>query len=214
MQDGMPMTDGEEEAGFPRFAQSGRTFVYLLPCRDEDILKVGFTREPLQRLHSLHRRFFDFFDLERAVLLEVDKRSDARRIERRIIEHYGDHRAPAPLVVRAAAAGKTEWFRGVGSLCDASLRDIAAAESWTLHAPLSAWMREHFVERSDVVYGWSARMLDAIEYEYFNPSSPGQYVRLEQALRHFLDACAALDIDFGKLVPSEVTGWYRDGGFR
>jgi hypothetical protein len=53
---GCPMAD-DDEAGYPRIAQSGRSFVYLLPSRDEDVLKFGFSCDPLQRLQALHRRF-------------------------------------------------------------------------------------------------------------------------------------------------------------
>ena len=50
----------------PRFASRGRTFVYVLPCRDEDILKVGFSRDPLDRFRTLHRRFFPWAEGGRA----------------------------------------------------------------------------------------------------------------------------------------------------
>ena len=32
-----------------RRCESANAFVYVLPCRDEDILKVGFSRDPLVR---------------------------------------------------------------------------------------------------------------------------------------------------------------------
>ncbi len=102
-----------DEVAYPRFASRGRTFVYVLPCRDEDILKVGFSRDPLQRMRSLHARFFEFFDLDRALLIECEHLRDARRIERLFITTFAEHRAPAPLVVPLAAAGHTEWYRGI-----------------------------------------------------------------------------------------------------
>ena len=91
------------EASFPRFASRGRAFVYVLPCREEDILKVGFSRDPLQRLRTLHRRFYDFFDLDRALLVETDHLRDARAIERLLITGLADHRVLAPLVVPRSA---------------------------------------------------------------------------------------------------------------
>lgn len=92
----------------PRSPSKGRTFVYLLPWRDQDLLKVGYTREPLVRLRTLHRRYFEVFDLDRGLLLEADRLADARRIERDIIVRHAAQRSPAPLSVPDAAAGYSE----------------------------------------------------------------------------------------------------------
>ena len=53
-----------DEVRYPQFASRGRAYVYVLPCRDEDLLKLGFSRDPFTRFHTLHRRFYEFFDLE------------------------------------------------------------------------------------------------------------------------------------------------------
>jgi hypothetical protein len=82
-----------------------RCFVYVLPCRDRDLLKIGFSREPLRRLQTLHPRYFEFFDLERSLLIETDRLRDARRIEREFISTYISQRAEAPLQVPRSAAG-------------------------------------------------------------------------------------------------------------
>ena len=66
---------------YPRSLSKGRAFACLLPCRQEDIAKIGFSRDPLIRVHTLHRRYFEFFDLDRAVLVAPDQVRDARRIE-------------------------------------------------------------------------------------------------------------------------------------
>jgi hypothetical protein len=47
-----------------RPAASGPSFVYVLPCLGEDLLKLGMSRDPLDRFQSLHPRWFDFFDLD------------------------------------------------------------------------------------------------------------------------------------------------------
>lgn len=202
----------DEDAGYPRFAAAGRTFVYVLPCRDEDMLKVGYSRNPLQRMHALHRRYFQFFDLDRALLLDAERLRDARRIERIFINGFADYRAPPPLVVRQAAAGETEWFRGVASQVDALARKIAADERLTLHAPLRTWLRELFDEHSDTLYECSMRMLDSIEYEHFNVAPDAQGGRTATALRHLLDVYDALDLDLGGLVSARVLAWYRVPG--
>lgn len=203
----------EEEVVYPRSASRGRTFVYVLPCRDEDILKVGFSRDPLDRFRTLHRRFFEFFDLDRGLLIQADHLRDARRIERLFITTFAEQQAPAPLAVREAAAGYTEWFRGVSLPAEALARGVCGDEGFTLHAPLSAWMRERFVERSALLYGWSARMLEALEYEYFNVPAPARSGQGEKALRDALDACAALGMEIQALVPGQVLDWYHSDDY-
>ena len=202
----------EEEAAYPRFAANGRTFVYMLPCRDEDMLKVGYSRDPLQRLHALHRRYFQFFDLDRAILLGTERLRDARRIERTLLARFAEYRAPPPLVVREAAAGRTEWFRGVANQVDELARKIATDEGLTLHAPLRAWLRQRFDEHSDTLYECSLRMLDSVEYEQFNVPPGAQDGRTAAALRHLLDVYAALDLDLARLVAPRVLAWYCAAG--
>lgn len=199
----------ETQPGYPRVAARGRTFVYVLPCRDEDILKVGFSRDPLQRLHSLHRRYFDFFDLDRALLIDTDHLRDARRIERLFITRFAGSRAPAPLVVRQAAAGGTEWFRGVAGEVDALAHELAESEGWPLHAPLRSWLRARFEEHADRLYDWSLRMLDSIDYERFNLPAAQQTGQTAASLRHVLDACEAFGMELARFVPPRVVDWYE-----
>ena len=211
-------TDAADEGfdaaiGAPRFASRGRTFVYVLPCRDEDLLKVGFSRDPLQRLRTLHTRYFAFFDLQRGLLVETAKLRDARRIERLLITHFAEHRAPAPLAVRQAAAGHTEWYRGVHAPVVALARRTAAAEDLAVH-PLHDWLRARFEEHAERLFDWSARLLQAIDYARFNPprDQPGEWpelARMEQALERTLDTCAALGIDASARVEPAVLAWFE-----
>lgn len=204
------MTDEDSESPIPRFASRGRAFVYVLPCRDEDLLKVGFSRDPLQRLQTLHPRFFRFFDLDRAFLIATDSVRDARRIERRYIEAFAERRSPAPLVVPDAAAGYTEWYRGAYADAQAMARALGADEGYMLHAPLRDWLRALFRERGALLFAWSAKMLEAIEYERFNtPPAPAPGA-LERALRDALGCFDELGIDVEPLVPEPVFRWYRE----
>jgi hypothetical protein len=203
----------ENEAHHPRFAHRGRTFVYVLPCRGEDILKVGFSRDPLDRFRTLHRRFFEFFDLDRGLLIDTDRLRDARHIERLFITAFTEQRAQAPLAVRKSAAGHTEWFRGISPQADALARRLCDEQGFTLHAPLAAWLRERLDERAGGLFDWSARMFEALEYEYFNAPSGAGTGDVERALRDALDTCAALGMDLQALVPVEVLDWYRSDDY-
>jgi hypothetical protein len=201
--------DDESESPIPLFASRGRAYVYVLPCRDEDLLKVGFSRDPLQRLQTLHARFFRFFDLDRAFLIATDTVRDARRIERRYIEAFADRRSPAPLVVPDAAAGYTEWYRGAYADAETMAHAFRADEGYRLHAPLRDWLRALFRERSALLFAWSAKMLEAIEYERFNSPSPTSGT-IERALRDALDCFDELGIDIEPLVPEPVFRWHRE----
>lgn len=201
-----------EEVDQPRFASRGRTFVYVLPCRDEDLLKVGFSRDPLDRMRTLHRRYFEFFDLDRALLIDTDYLRDARSIERLFISTFADFRSPAPLVVPQSAAGHTEWFRGVSPQVEALARRVCAEQGFVLHEPLSSWLRERFRDWSELLFDWSLRMLEMIEYEHFNTPPGGDGWRTAKALREALDAYVALRMDLQPLVPPSVLAWYQGDG--
>ena len=203
----------DDEVPLPRIASRGRTYVYVLPCRDEDLLKVGYSRDPLERFRTLHRRFFEFFDLERGLLIDTERLRDARRIERLFIGRLESQRAPAPLVVRAAAAGYTEWFRGASPEAETLARALCEDEGLTLHAPLRPWLRARLEGRCDALYGWSARMLEALEYEHFNLPPHARSGSGAKALRDALDAFAAVGMDLSALVPPAVLDWHASDDY-
>src|SRR5258706_4058661 len=86
-------------------------FVYIVPARFEDILKIGFSREPGYRIRSFHTRYFEYFDLDLGFVITANDEKDARRIERLFASRFADHRTHAPLVIEQAPGGFTEWYR-------------------------------------------------------------------------------------------------------
>ena len=209
----MKQSDSDEFI-HPRFASTGRTYVYVLPCQGEDLLKVGFTRDPLQRFCTLHRRFYTFFDLEAALLIETEHLREARRIERLFIERWPEHQAPAPLVIPHSAAGHTEWFRGIRAPVSDFAHTLAQRYGHEMHAPLRAWLSARFLERSDALFDWSLRMLDFIEYQALNVSLEERTGAYAQALGDALDACRSVGLDLDALFPGSVLRWdekRRDG---
>jgi hypothetical protein len=197
-----------DDVPYPRFASQGRAFVYLLPCRDDTLLKIGFSRDPVQRLLTLHSRFFDFFELENALLVEADFVQDARRIERHLLRTFKADQAPAPIVVSATAGGHTEWYRGVYADAVRCVHELCARDGFVLHAPLSGWLRERFVDSASLLYSWSAWLLEAVQYERYNVPKPLQTGDAARALRRVLDAYASLQIDLSPLLPRGVRDWY------
>jgi len=203
----------DEEFTEPRFASRGRAYVYVLPCRDEDLLKIGFSREPLQRFRTLHRRFFEFFDLERGLLIEVDRVAHARRIERLLLTSWIEQRAPAPLVVPTSAAGHTEWYRGIGDEVTSLAHQLAQDEGLTLHHPLRSWLAAHLSQRADALYDWSGRMLAEVSLEREHAGLPGSGP-MELALLDTLAMCEATGLPLTDLLPEAVAEWYRYGPHR
>lgn len=199
-----------EDPPYPRSLSKGRAFAYLLPCRHEDIAKIGFSRDPLVRVHTLHRRYFEFFDLDRAVLVETDKVRDARTIERCLIADFSDYQAPAPLVIAESAGGRTEWYRGAFVRIHQSLHALAESDALVLHDPMSGWLRGRIVGVTERMHGWTAGMHQAIEYAQHNLPDDRHAKHLQGVLCDVLDAHVALGIDVEALVPTVVWTWYRD----
>lgn len=195
----------------PRFASRGRAYVYLLPCREQDLLKVGFSRDPWQRFHTLHRRFHDFFDLDRGLLVEAERVAQARRIERRLHAAWAAHRAPAPLAVPDSAAGHTEWYRGIDAQVTTLARQLAHEDSLPCHEPLRPWLAARLAGRAEALYGWSETMLAQarLEREYTGAAGP-----CERALLDTLALCEALGPSLADVLPEAVLDWYRHGPHR
>ncbi len=196
----------------PRHAHRGRSFVYVLPCRDRDLLKIGFSREPLHRFQTLHPRYFEFFDLERGVLIETDRVSDARRIEREFITTFAEQHAEAPYEVPRSAAGYTEWFAGIHAPAIDKAQKLCRAAGFALHRPVRTWLRNELATRLDLLFDWSDRLLEALEYERFNPGAMSAQVTAERLLLDVLDAFVALDIPIQSAVSERVFSWHRENG--
>ncbi len=95
----------------------GRAFVYILPLAGpEDLLKVGLTHDPLARWPAFHSRWFEEFDIDRAMLLETESRKDAQMLETRLRRELVEFNCPAPLTIRVQAGGQREWHRGAYEL--------------------------------------------------------------------------------------------------
>ena len=179
----------------------GKCFVYVLPCAYEDILKLGFSRDPLQRMQALHPRWFEFFDLDTGFLVETETVRDARDLELGLANVIADHNAPAPLVIRREAAGHSEWYRGAHPALSRTARTLGAG-GYNLHAPLRPWLRERLVERSDRLFSWTLAMLSP---EDLNAAGPTE---AQRRVDDILDGFAALGIDVEPLVPQNVYEWY------
>lgn len=181
----------------------GRCFLYVFPCGWEDLLKLGISRDPLERAQSLHPRWFDFFDLDRGFVVQFDRVREARDHELALGHRLAEHRAVAPLTVREEAGGHTEWFRGA---YDALARVATELDETghVVHAPLRPWLREALLARGDRLFSWAQAMLEPDDLATRQVATPRQ-----QAVRAALDARSALEIDVATAVPDAVLAWYR-----
>lgn len=178
----------------------GRVFTYVFPCAWEDYAKIGFSRDPLGRISALHRRWFEFFDLDAGALVEAESERDARDLELQLRSPFKAHRAPAPMTVQDKAGGHTEWVRGANQAL--SLAVDALGEQGYRCYPLKAWLQAALRLRMDRLHDWAAVQLPE-EEGLRMPGGPG-----ERVLRDTLDGCRALDIDPMPWLPEHVQRWY------
>ncbi|HEU4653122.1 MAG TPA: GIY-YIG nuclease family protein [Steroidobacteraceae bacterium] len=94
-------------------AESGSWFVYLLLLTDCTAFKVGFTCNPLQRVYAFHHRYFEAFDLDQSLLIDVYTCEAARELETELKRLLAPNRVAAPSWVAVEAGGITEWFSAV-----------------------------------------------------------------------------------------------------
>lgn len=186
----------------------GRCFTYVLQCAWEDHCKIGFSRDPLSRLQQLHRRWYEFFDLDRALLVETETVRDARDLELELRRPLAAHNAPAPLTVRRQAAGHTEWFRGAAPQLETAVEGLRQ-RGYIVHAPLREWVRAILLARSDPLFAWTQAQLSPDELDGLAGATP-----VQRMVRDTLDAYRALEIDLEPLLPPESWRWYRGPGGR
>ncbi|MBO9662762.1 GIY-YIG nuclease family protein [Dokdonella sp.] len=182
----------------------------MVGCRDDTLLKIGFTRDPMDRWRTLHPRFFEFFGLDQGILVATEKVGEARALERRLLETFSSDQALAPLAVRATAGGSSEWFRGVMAEAVDAAKDAASRQGWRWQQP-DEWMRSMLTARLDVLFAWTSAMLEALEFERHNapPVASAQAGAVyERALLDTLDAFRSVGLDVDDYVPERVRHWY------
>jgi hypothetical protein len=88
-------------------------FVYLFALADCSAFKVGFSNNPLQRIYTFSRRYFERFDLHQSQVLQLLTCDAARAAEAALKSELAEFRADSPSWVPVEAGGHTEWFSAV-----------------------------------------------------------------------------------------------------
>ncbi len=179
----------------------GCCYTYIFPCAWEDHCKIGFSRNPLDRISSLHRRWYDAFDLDRIVLLETDSVRESRALELRLRRPVAAYNAPPPSTMRIEAAGLTEWFRSVSDPLQCAVNSIAT-EGYRVHRG-RPWMTDELNARSDRLFEWTLAQLSIDDLDAGIPTPDRAHVR------DALDAFTSLGIDPGNKLSPDVLAWYR-----
>jgi hypothetical protein len=183
----------------------GPCHLYVLPCAGgEDLLKLGFSRDPLSRMQQLHPRWFEFFDLDRALAVETESVPDARKLELQ-------HRRPAGSAQRARAAHRARGCRRQARVVSRRLRPLADAAlalrnaGHVVHVPLRGWVRHALEQRADLLFSWTTAMLDIDALAESGAWTPPPAHR---TVRDGLDAYDALGIDLVPWLPPAVLDWH------
>jgi T5orf172 domain len=182
---------------------SAPAFVYVAPARYEDILKLGFSYDPCDRVRSFHERYFEYFDLEGGFVLAATDEKDARRIERLLAESLADHRARAPLVIAEAAGGYTEWYRGALAAVVHAATTLVRDGGYEPLQSFAERMRQRLLLERELLFEHSTAMLDAIDAL----GDDAQGMTVGRRLRARLDAYTALKIEVMEHLPDTVRFW-------
>lgn len=185
----------------------GLSYVYVLPCVCEDLLKLGFSRDPLARMQALHPRYYEFFDLDRGFLFETDTVAEARGLELRLRRAFAEHNAPAPLTIRRAAGGRTEWYRGAFDALSAEM-ERRAGEGSIVHRPLSAWLRAGLLAQRDLLFARAGALLEAVEGEPDLLDRP-EMSGIRQNALDTIDAYRAARLPLHDCLPATLMAWYQ-----
>ena len=199
-----------DEAPPWRMASRGRCFVYLLPCFEMDVAKIGFSTDPVSRMARLHHRYYRYFDLERAILLEVEHVREARVIEAALKLEFAGSAVPAPLAVASTAGGRYEWFAGAADAATGRLIEYSNQLGYPLHLSIAAWLREQWRDSSATLFDWSAQLLERAELVHFN-ANDGVANVYARRLHDVISLCNAIGLSLPDRFPESVLNWNRYG---
>jgi hypothetical protein len=170
-------------------------FVYLFALTDCSAFKVGFSCNPLQRIHTFSRRYYERFDVGQSLLLRLDAEADARAIEATLKSELAAFRAEPPVWVPVDAGGHTEWFSAVqfGS-AEQKLRSFVLEHEGACVIDASAYVRGELERMSGSFEPWAwsqaQQACDAAASAYTLASA----LAIADSLRDWLDAYRCFDV--------------------
>lgn len=170
--------------------QGGCWFVYLFALTDCSAFKVGFSCNPLQRIFTFSRRYFERFDLGQSLLLQLPSCADARAVEAALKTELAEVRADSPAWIPLEAGGHTEWFSAVYfSQAEARLRSFLQAHEPARVLNASDYVHAELQRMSRTFEQWSfAQARQVCELRSAMAAGHQQAADPARSLRDWLDA--------------------------
>ncbi|MBC7989962.1 MAG: hypothetical protein H7Y19_10330 [Luteimonas sp.] len=163
-------------------------YVYLLSSQDCTAFKAGFSCNPLQRIHSFNRRYYERFNLNQSLLLRVDTERQARVIESEIKMLLAASRFACPEWVSIDAGGDTEWFSAVEfSDAAAQLRLLAMDDPQRI-STVDDYIRDQLQRMSGAFEFWASDYALRLQNDMESASLGYQRTVTTEPLRDWLDA--------------------------
>jgi hypothetical protein len=170
-------------------------FVYLFALTDCSAFKVGFSCNPLQRIHTFSRRYYERFDVAQSLLLRLDAEGKARAIEATLKSELAVSRTDSPDWVPLDAGGHTEWFSAVqfGS-AEQRLRSFLVEHEGSSVIDAGTYIRGELQRLSGAFEPWAwsqaQQACDASASAY----TLGSALAIAESLRDWLDAYRFFDV--------------------
>jgi T5orf172 domain len=170
-------------------------FVYLLALSDCTAFKVGFSCNPLQRIHTFSHRYFERFDVYRSVLLRVADCATARATEAELKAMLAQFRMDAPHWVPGEAGGHTEWFSAVYfDAAEQRLRSALTAHDSAMLASTADFIRDELSRLAASFEPWAWNQAWQLHDARSSPSAWRAGRELGRSLRNWLDAYRYFDV--------------------
>jgi hypothetical protein len=169
-------------------------YVYLLSSQDCTAFKAGFSCNPLQRIHSFNRRYYERFNLNESLLLRVDTERQARVIEGEIKSLLAASRFACPEWVSIDAGGDTEWFSAVEfSDAEAQLR-LSSMDDPTRVSTVDDYLRDQLQRMSGAFELWASDYALRLQNDMESVSLGYARTVTAEPLRDWLDAYRFFDM--------------------
>jgi hypothetical protein len=168
-------------------------FVYLFALADCSAFKVGFSCNPLQRIHCFSRRYYERFDLDQSRLLRVETEAQARAIEAALKYQLAEFRTDSPVWVPPEAGGQTEWFAAVQLGCAADrLRSFVAGSIAVVEA--AGYFRDELARMSGSFEPLAMSQAQQVCEATASPYTLRFALTIADSLRDWLDAYRFFDV--------------------